>query len=276
MNTDNIKYYQIDKIYQKGKDLICNLQERQALYIIDQSMNVRVLFYYKPNTYFISDSFTIKHITFAIDLKDSKKLIDICEYVSETFEGAHYLTESKLVKDIDRFVNKYMTDSLVILVDRVLNNILDAVSLEYYNELLLLDLKNIYRLVEIDNIIFKDDITPLLNNFKYTKSSDYIIELLSHIYANSPKVYPNKSNLLMKLNAIKNSEFMSKYMLIFTNVASNTLIAYEQITPRTDTSYENLYNIIISILNIDKSTDDLIDDIEYIVNDTALTNQLLN
>ena len=43
----NIKQLQINTIINKGKKLIEQLEERQGIYIIDKSLNVRVLFYYK-------------------------------------------------------------------------------------------------------------------------------------------------------------------------------------------------------------------------------------
>lgn len=50
-NTDTLDI-QIDLAFTKAKELIDNLKDRQALYIINKNMEARVLFYYKKDALF--------------------------------------------------------------------------------------------------------------------------------------------------------------------------------------------------------------------------------
>lgn len=267
----NIKQLQINTIINKGKKLIEQLEERQGIYIIDKSLNVRVLFYYKPNIYFISDSFHVFiNNSYCIDINNSDELINACENISGIFESSDYLTNSKLIKNIDAFVEEYMIDTLAIVVDRVEMNILETASLEYYNDLIMINLTGCFKLLEIDGIICKYDITEALIDFKYTQTHEYFTELLYYLYDNN-NIFPYNTTIDMtKVEKFSKYDLSNKEkfppMFIVSNNALGNVISYEKIlinVPNLD--YNKIYDTLYFILNIDKTSDYLLEDIKYIV-----------
>ena len=267
----NIKQLQINTIINKGKKLIEQLEERQGIYIIDKSLNVRVLFYYKPNIYFISDSFHVFiNNSYCIDINNSDELINACENISGIFESSDYLTNSKLIKNIDDFVEEYMIDTLAIVVDRVEMNILETASLEYYNDLIMINLTGCFKLLEIDGLICKYDITEALIDFKYTQTHEYFTELLYYLYDNT-NLFPYNTTIDMtKVEKFSKYDLSNKEkfppMFIVSNNALGNVISYEKIlinVPNLD--YTKIYDTLYFILNIDKTSDYLLEDIKYIV-----------
>lgn len=267
----NIKQLQINTIINKGKKLIEQLEERQGIYIIDKSLNVRVLFYYKPNIYFISDPFHVFiNNSYCIDINNSDELINACENISGIFESSNYLTNSKLIKNIDAFVEEYMIDTLAIVVDRVEMNILETASLEYYNDLIMINLTGCFKLLEIDGIICKYDITEALIDFKYTQTHEYFTELLYYLYDNN-NLFPYNTTIDMtKVEKFSKYDLSNKEkfppMFIVSNNALGNVISYEKIlinVPNLD--YNKIYDTLYFILNIDKTSDYLLEDIKYIV-----------
>lgn len=267
----NIKQLQINTIINKGKKLIEQLEERQGIYIIDKSLNVRVLFYYKPNIYFISDSFHVFiNNSYCIDINNSDELINACENISGIFESSDYLTNSKLIKNIDAFVEEYMIDTLAIVVDRVEMNILETASLEYYNDLIMINLTGCFKLLEIDGLICKYDITEALIDFKYTQTHEYFTELLYYLYDNN-NLFPYNTTIDMtKVEKFSKYDLSNKEkfppMFIVSNNALGNVISYEKIlinVPNLD--YNKIYDTLYFILNIDKTSDYLLEDIKYIV-----------
>lgn len=267
----NIKQLQINTIINKGKKLIEQLEERQGIYIIDKSLNVRVLFYYKPNIYFISDPFHVFiNNSYCIDINNSDELINACENISGIFESSDYLTNSKLIKNIDAFVEEYMIDTLAIVVDRVEMNILETASLEYYNDLIMINLTGCFKLLEIDGLICKYDITETLIDFKYTQTHEYFTELLYYLYDNN-NLFPYNTTIDMtKVEKFSKYDLSNKEkfppMFIVSNNALGNVISYEKIlinVPNLD--YNKIYDTLYFILNIDKTSDYLLEDIKYIV-----------
>lgn len=267
----NIKQLQINTIINKGKKLIEQLEERQGIYIIDKSLNVRVLFYYKPNIYFISDPFHVFiNNSYCIDINNSDELINACENISGIFESSDYLTNSKLIKNIDAFVEEYMIDTLAIVVDRVEMNILETVSLEYYNDLIMITLEGCFKLLEIDGLICKYDITEALIDFKYTQTHEYFTELLYYLYDNN-NLFPYNTTIDMtKVEKFSKYDLSNKEkfppMFIVSNNALGNVVSYEKIlinVPNLD--YNKIYDTLYFILNIDKTSDYLLEDIKYIV-----------
>lgn len=267
----NIKQLQINTIINKGKKLIEQLEERQGIYIIDKSLNVRVLFYYKPNIYFISDPFHVFiNNSYCIDINNSDELINACENISGIFESSDYLTSSKLIKNIDAFVEEYMIDTLAIVVDRVEMNILETASLEYYNDLIMINLTGCFKLLEIDGLICKYDITEALIDFKYTQTHEYFTELLYYLYDNN-NLFPYNTTIDMtKVEKFSKYDLSNKEkfppMFIVSNNALGNVISYEKIlinVPNLD--YNKIYDTLYFILNIDKTSDYLLEDIKYIV-----------
>ena len=266
----NIKQLQINTIINKGKKLIEQLEERQGIYIIDKSLNVRVLFYYKPNIYFISDPFHVFINNSYIDINNSDELINACENISGIFESSDYLTNSKLIKNIDAFVEEYMIDTLAIVVDRVEMNILETASLEYYNDLIMINLTGCFKLLEIDGFICKYDITEALIDFKYTQTHEYFTELLYYLYDNN-NLFPYNTTIDMtKVEKFSKYDLSNKEkfppMFIVSNNALGNVVSYEKIlinVPNLD--YTKIYDTLYFILNIDKTSDYLLEDIKYIV-----------
>lgn len=267
----NIKQLQINTIINKGKKLIEQLEERQGIYIIDKSLNVRVLFYYKPNIYFISDPFHVFiNNSYCIDINNNDELINACENISGIFESSDYLTNSKLIKNIDAFVEEYMIDTLAIVVDRVEMNILETASLEYYNDLIMINLTGCFKLLEIDGFICKYDITEALIDFKYTQTHEYFTELLYYLYDNN-NLFPYNTTIDMtKVEKFSKYDLSNKEkfppMFIVSNNALGNVISYEKIlinVPNLD--YNKIYDTLYFILNIDKTSDYLLEDIKYIV-----------
>lgn len=267
----NIKQLQINTIINKGKKLIEQLEERQGIYIIDKSLNVRVLFYYKPNIYFISDSFHVFiNNSYCIDINNSDELINACENISGIFESSDYLTNSKLIKNIDAFVEEYMIDTLAIVIDRVEMNILETASLEYYNDLIMINLTGCFKLLEIDGLICKYDITEALIDFKYTQTHEYFTELLYYLYDNNTLFPYNTTIDMAKVEKFSKYDLSNKEkfppMFIVSNNALGNVISYEKIlinVPNLD--YNKIYDTLYFILNIDKTSDYLLEDIKYIV-----------
>lgn len=267
----NIKQLQINTIINKGKKLIEQLEERQGIYIIDKSLNTRVLFYYKPNIYFISNPFHIFiNNSQCIDINNSDELINACENISGIFESSDYLTNSKLIKNIDAFVEEYMIDTLAIVVDRVEMNILETASLEYYNDLIMINLAGCFKLLEIDGVICKYDITEALIDFKYTQTHEYFTELLYYLYDNNTLFPYNTTIDMTKVEKFSKYDLSNKEkfppMFIVSNNALGNVISYEKIlinVPNLD--YNKIYDTLYFILNIDKTSDYLLEDIKYIV-----------
>lgn len=266
----NIKQLQINTIINKGKKLIEQLEERQGIYIIDKSLNVRVLFYYKPNIYFISDPFHVFINNSYIDINNSDELINACENISGIFESSDYLTNSKLIKNIDAFVEEYMIDTLAIVVDRVEMNILETASLEYYNDLIMINLAGCFKLLEIDGVICKYDITEALIDFKYTQTHEYFTELLYYLYDNNTLFPYNTTIDMAKVEKFSKYDLSNKEkfppMFIVSNNALGNVVSYEKIlinVPNLD--YTKIYDTLYFILNIDKTSDYLLEDIKYIV-----------
>lgn len=267
----NIKQLQINTIINKGKKLIEQLEERQGIYIIDKSLNTRVLFYYKPNIYFISDPFHIFiNNSQCIDINNSDELINACENISGIFESSDYLTNSKLIKNIDAFVEEYMIDTLAIVVDRVEMNILETASLEYYNDLIMINLAGCFKLLEIDGVICKYDITEVLIDFKYTQTHEYFTELLYYLYDNNTLFPYNTTIDMTKVEKFSKYDLSNKEkfppMFIVSNNALGNVVSYEKIlinVPNLD--YNKIYDTLYFILNIDKTSDYLLEDIKYIV-----------
>ena len=88
---------QIGLAYTKAKELIKSLDQNEGLYIINKDREARVLFYYKEDTYFISNAFPLD-IDF-IEYSDQNEIVEICEEISKKFEGTDLLRESTLVKN---------------------------------------------------------------------------------------------------------------------------------------------------------------------------------
>lgn len=266
--NENMFEYQYATVLDTANNLIYDLKEQEAIFIINKNMEVRVLFYYKPSIYFISESFSIKNITKdSININDTNSIISICKYVSDKFEANDYLTESKLIKNIDKFIEEYMIDTLCLLVNRVKCQVLKSISLEYYNSVYLINNKGKYRLLNIDESIFKYDIN--LNKFStITGNKNYYQQLFDYIF-NKINIYPNDYTDIKSLKIFNtNEDIDNSSILILANISCNTLISYEKIIINNELDSNIIFDIVFGILNIDKNTKTLISDIKDITNYT--------
>lgn len=130
-----------------SNSIIKELQQGEGLYIINKNMEARVLFYYKPEVYFLSD--IIKLPNKIINKKDDKELEDICSFISDKFDNTDLLRKSLKIENIDIIIKKYFYDSFVISVNRVEKIIKNKISLETYNKILVL--KSNDTILEISN-----------------------------------------------------------------------------------------------------------------------------
>ena len=250
---------QYDKIYKKTKNLINELRDKtDALYIIDKDLNTRVFFKYKENVYFLSDKFKIDIFTDIVDLTDSNGLAYICDYITNTFINS-FINNSVLVKttDIDDdFINTYMTDNLIIKVDRINHKILDAVSLEYYHELLLLKRNGVFKIAIIDDRLVKIDLSEFL--FAYKPKEEGIENLLDEILTLLYKyryLYPHNNLNFVEEDLLDFEDILNESILLVANVASNNLISYEiiKLDPTIDYLPIDIQETIEKLLCIDKN-----------------------
>ena len=265
----DIKSLQLETIHTVAKKCIEDLNTGEALYIINKDMEVRVLFFYN-SVYFVSDLISLKSLRIDnIKLNDSKTVIKICEYLSNIFDTSDKLLKSKLLKKIDDFIYNDMIDTLVLKVDRKNKNILYSIELEYYNELIFFNGDNIYTLKNDNYNILRSDVTDYFgeNNIYDIQNKYYnnLDNVLKYFYKNKEKVYPYNSNINYEVIY----DFLSinkDSLLILANVSCNILIAY-QILIKNATEYQSyLLDIINNILNIDKTSDNLIENLINIIN----------
>lgn len=272
---DNILQMQYDKAFKKAKKIINNLKNKnEAIYIIDNEFNSRVFFKYKENAYFLSDSFPIySNYNFDLDinLKDSSQLLNICANITNTFSHS-YIGNSKLIKDIDSFIDEYMIDNLILKVDRIRQMLLEAVSLEYYNELLLINKESIFKILKIDNQLVKVDLSEYLLDFKLKDNEDdYLDKILNHLYTKCQDIFPYDSlncieSELLDIRDIIYQNNSYRPLLLMVNISNNNMISYEIIAFDNMIDYLeiDIQETIEKLLLIDKN-DDIVQNISYIM-----------
>ena len=261
---------QHNKIFNKAKKIINGLRDKdEALYIIDKDLNTQVFFKYKENIYFLSDKFKIDIFTDIIDLRDSNVLIYICEYITNTFANS-FIDNSILIKSTDitdKFINDYMIDNLIIKVDRMNRKILEAVSLEYYNDLLLLNRDSISKITSIDNRLVKIDLIESLSGFKPKEDTeDHIDEILTYLYKQQYLFPYNNLNFIETDLLYMEDIIDDRCLLIMANVASNDIISYEIIGFGNIVDYLeiDIQETIEKLLSINKDAD-ILETISYIM-----------
>lgn len=251
----NILDSQYEYAFNIGKKYITSLKEKEGLFIIDKNMNIRVIFYYKENTYFISNSFNIPELEY---INKHEPLVKLCEKISDKFEGTDYLRLSKLITNVDYIVNKYLINSFIILVNRIEHIVLSAKSLEIFNELLILDpsgfllsVDNNLNYLVSDNIIIKNNIITNSGNIN-------IEDLLKTIYK-SEKYFPMTNNRSYELL----EDIPDGSIFIFASVSAESLITMGniQFINNIKYNYNDIYDIIKNICNILKFSDNIEEDI---------------
>lgn len=251
--------------YNNAKKLINNLKEAQALYIINKDMNARVLFYYKENTYFISDE--IKLNKDYIYLANSKELEDICYYISKNFDDTDRLRLSILVNNIDNLINDYMIDSLILVVDRINRNILQSKSLEFYNDLIVINMDGISRIFKQDDKIICDEINVLGENKSYK-----VDNVLKNIYRKN-NIYPHdyifedecfefEPDDIIPINNISP-------MILFPNISCEQLISFGFITLEKDINYidDDIFDLVNGMIKVINTSDTIKEDIQALMLD---------
>lgn len=262
----NINQIQYNDVYTKAHVLIDNLVEQEGLFIIDKNLNVRVLFYYKDNLLFFSSNLSI-NLKPGINLNDQKEIAKVCEKILNDFND-NYIRSSKLVKDIDDFIDSYMVDSLVIKINRLKKEIIKIISLEYYNELLLVNKKGIYKIISKDNKLEKIDISSLVLGIN---SIENIEQILYDIYEDEFKTYPYNygySNSTELLESDIKAEKQNS-VLMLCNIAAEQFLSFERIVIGKDYYFDDTKDLIESLLFINKDYD-VISEIERIVNMSLL------
>lgn len=267
---------QKDTLKEKATDLIKSLKEKEALYLIDNRMNFRVLFYYKENTYFLSEPIVLYKMRRNINVSiNSNDILDICKKIEYEFEGTDYLANSTLVKNIDDLIDNHMIDKLVIKVNRMKRDIIDVVSLEYYNDLILINEEGTYAIRKhSDGKLHKLDLSELIYYNYNPDSEDPIVSVLYAIYGKTKDYFPHKfigyTENEVELDDLVYENSSYNPVMVLTNMASNTLISYERININNQYNYseDEVFEFVSRILTVNKN-DNVYDIVMNIVDEMS-------
>ena len=254
---------QIGLAYTKAKELIKSLDQNEGLYIINKDREARVLFYYKEDTYFISNAFPLD-IDF-IEYSDQNEIVEICEEISKKFEGTDLLRESTLVKNKKEIILKYLINSLIITVNRSECRIIEVDSLEVYNDMVLVTLKGIFKIFKEQNIIFYDKF--YIPNAEYTDLED-IMKNIYEEYDIFPHDYKYKVYNMLNIKDIIPSNGTSPIIAI-SMVSSEELISLGYVSLKNDIKYKDkdIITMVNDILEITEESEDIQYDLNMIVDD---------
>lgn len=269
-NTDTLDI-QIDLAFTKAKELIDNLKDRQALYIINKNMEARVLFYYKKDVLFLSDSFKLD--TNYIQFNDSNQVEEICEQITNKFENSDLLKSSILVKDINSIILKYFIDSLIFKIhDRIKYNIPEVKSLEIYNDFIVVNMNGIFKVFRQDNKFVYDKIRINKVDFKkYTLLEDLLkteynkFEIFPHNYDYSKDIYNEGFDTFDPKDIISEDDFPT--ILTIAVVSSEELITIGLTIIPYDEEYtdEDLSDITNDMIDIAKNSENIESDLDTLM-----------
>lgn len=254
---------QIGLAYTKAKELIKSLDQSEGLYIINKDREARVLFYYKEDTYFISDSFPLE-IDF-IEYSDQNEIVEICEEISKKFEGTDLLRESTLVKNKKEIILKYLINSLIITVNRSECRIIEVDSLEVYNDMVLVTPKGIFKIFKENNTIFYDRFN--IPQADYSDLED-IIKNIYEEYDIFPHDYKYKIYNILDIKDIVPSNGISLVIAI-SMVSSEELVSLGYVSLKNDIKYKDkdIITMVNDILEITEESEDIQYDLNMIVDD---------
>lgn len=254
---------QIGLAYTKAKELIKSLDQSEGLYIINKDREARVLFYYKEDTYFISDAFPLE-IDF-IEYSDQNEVVEICEEISKKFEGTDLLRESTLVKNKKEIILKYLINSLIITVNRSECRIIEVDSLEVYNDTVLVTPKGIFKIFKENNTIFYDRFN--IPQADYSDLED-IIKNIYEEYDIFPHDYKYKIYNMLDIKDIIPSNGISPIIAI-SMVSSEELISLGYVSLKNDIKYKDrdIITMVNDILEVTDESEDIQYDLNMIVDD---------
>lgn len=254
---------QIGLAYTKAKELIKSLDQNEGLYIINKNREVRVLFYYKEDTYFISDAFPLD-IDF-IEYSDQNEIVEICEEISKKFEGTDLLRESTLVKNKKEIILKYLINSLIITVNRSECRIIEVDSLEVYNDMVLVTPKGVFKIFKENNAIFYDRFN--IPRADYSDLED-IIKNIYEEYDIFPHDYKYKIYNMLDIKDIIPSNGISPIIAI-SMVSSEELVSLGYVSLKNDIKYKDkdIITMVNDILEITEESEDIQYDLNMIVDD---------
>lgn len=254
---------QIGLAYTKAKELIKSLDQNEGLYIINKDREVRVLFYYKEDTYFISDAFPLE-IDF-IEYSDQNEIVEICEEISKKFEGTDLLRESTLVKNKKEIILKYLINSLIITVNRSECRIIEVDSLEVYNDMVLVTPKGVFKIFKENNTIFYDRFN--ISQADYSDLED-IIKNVYEEYDIFPHDYRYKIYNMLDIKDIVPSNGISPIIAI-SMVSSEELVSLGYVSLKNDIKYKDrdIITMVNDILEVTDESEDIQYDLNIIVDD---------
>lgn len=241
--------------YLNGKSLIDSLQEKEGLFIINNQMQARVLFYYKENKLFFSEPIDLN--IESIDYGNEIDISLVCEYITNNFDGTDKLRLSTLVSDKESFIKNYLIDSLVVKVNRLTKNIIEIISLEFYNDLFLFN--NSIGIMKI----FKEDNS--LYYYQYKKAFDGTLDKILDMFYDDTTIYPMcKTRNKEKLN-VSDLLLKNKTLLIFSIISSEEVLLDKCFELKRlkyeDSDIIKYLDNILSILN-SYDCDDVVDSIQ--------------
>lgn len=254
---------QIGLAYTKAKELIKSLDQNEGLYIINKDREARVLFYYKEDTYFISNAFPLE-IDF-IEYSDQNEVVEICEEISKKFEGTDLLRESTLVKNKKEIILKYLINSLIITVNRSECRIIEVDSLEVYNDTVLVTPKGIFKIFKENNTIFYDRFN--IPQADYSDLED-IIKNIYEEYDIFPHDYKYKIYNMLDIKDIIPSNGISPIIAI-SMVSSEELVSLGYVSLKNDIKYKDrdIITMVNDILEVTDESEDIQYDLNTIVDD---------
>ena len=229
---------------------INKLNNTDSLYIINKNMEARVLFYYKPDIYFLSDKISLEEKY--IDKSNDIIIESICAEISDKFENSDLLRKSLKVKDMDIVIEKYFYDSFIIVVDRLNKIVKEKISLESYNKILVFTDNDILEIIEQNNkILYKE------SNLEISEDDEIDNELIASImYQLINSSYPIDSDYLL-YRELPEDYFDCNPIILFFNIIADIPMYGKIIGFDDKINYnEDIIYLLSDLLTISNNDDD--------------------
>lgn len=264
---DNYKTYVSRKIRETGKYFINRMTIKKSLLIINKQMEARVLFLYdkKNKTYFLSDIIDLKQKINHIDKSNRSEIEQISSIILEKFNDG-LIQKSVLVEDINSVIDKYFTDSYIILMDRFYNEIEDDISFEVFNKIIVLTADK--EVLEVNtfnnNIVYKKADFMINTNQPVNDTMD---DLFSEVVLNS--TYPITSNFL-SYKKLKEDYFTDNPLIIFFTIIAEDIDYCKVVNFSKNANFgkKSIYLLsdILALADTDEMANDYDRDINKLVN----------
>lgn len=264
---DNYKTYVSRKIRETGKYFINRMTIKKSLLIINKQMEARVLFLYdkKNKTYFLSDIIDLKQKINHVDKSNRAKIENISSIILEKFNDG-LIQKSILVEDIDSVIDKYFTESYIILVDRFYNEIEDDISFEVFNKIIVLTADK--EVLEVNtfnnNIVYKKADFMIDTN---QSAEDTIDDLFLGVVLNPH--YPITNNFL-SYKKLKEDYFTDNPLIIFFTIIAEDIDYCKVVNFSKNANFgkKSIYLLsdILALADIDETANDYDRDINKLVN----------